>query len=80
MLLQSLLTATQPTHIDYEPLAKALKLMSDVSTHLNDYLKLLESQKVLNDIYKRVAVDNPDLADHLIQPHRKLISRHTMVM
>lgn len=80
MLLQSLLAVTQETHMDFEPLSSALKLMSDVSAHLNEHLKLLESQKLLNNIYTRLVESKSELADHLIQPHRKLISHHTLVM
>lgn len=80
MLLQSLLVTTDATHMDFEPLTAALKLMSDVSNHLNEYLKLLESQKMLSDIYTRLVASKSELADHLIQPHRKLISHHSLVM
>jgi hypothetical protein len=73
------LDATTETHPDYEPLSLALKLMSDVSTHLNEHLKLLDRQKLLSDLYKRLAGKSEN-ADHLIQPHRRLISRHSMVM
>ncbi|EDR28796.1 FYVE, RhoGEF and PH domain-containing protein, putative [Entamoeba dispar SAW760] len=76
LLLTDLLKNTPTNHCDYQNIIKALEVMKEVTTKVNESISTNKQQQKLFDLRSKLAKRN---GFEVIEPHRILLSEETII-
>lgn len=80
MLIEAVITCTDVRHADYPLLSQALTAIQSMAESLNEYLRHHDNQKRLVVIGAMMLGDSNIEDGGLVQPHRKFISEHNLIL